>query len=216
MTDLSLRERKYAATKAALMEAVLARLATQTLDGVAIREVCAEVQVSETTFYNYFPAKQDVIIYFVQLWSIMVAWEMHQRIAQGGTHLDAVRRMFTLTAERDATTPGVMNEIVAFMARKREPVIYAPLTPAEYAHHFPDAVGIAAYSVRSIDALVLDQLHAAQQAGEIAPEVDAQALAMSLIAVFFVTPVIVAMGLVENAQTAYQRQLAQLLPLPRR
>ena len=60
MKEYPLRERKYAATKAALLDAVLARLHDQTLDSISVKEVCREVPVSEATFFNYFTSK-DVV-----------------------------------------------------------------------------------------------------------------------------------------------------------
>ena len=74
MKELPLRERKYASTKAALLSAVLARLNDQTLESISVKEVCREVQVSETTFFNYFASKQAVIFYLVHIWSITASW----------------------------------------------------------------------------------------------------------------------------------------------
>ena len=99
MDGLSLRERKFAATKAAIQAAVLKRLNQQTLDDIVVKDVCQEVQISETTFFNYFASKQEVIAYTVQIWSIVVAWEMLQTVRQSGKHLLAIRRLFDLTAE---------------------------------------------------------------------------------------------------------------------
>lgn len=210
MTELSLRERKFAMTKIALMDAVLARLQAQALDDVAVKEVCNEVQVSETTFFNYFPSKQDVIIYYVQVWSIGVAWEMQQCLKAGGTHLDALRTMFDLTADMNTKYPGVMGEIVAYQARKRGGITFSSLTSAEYAYHFPDSPDVQNITARGIDQLLSEQLSAAHQSGEISVEIDLQALTMILISIFFVTPVRLAPG--ESIKATYRRQLDQLLP----
>ncbi|HRE26019.1 MAG TPA: TetR family transcriptional regulator [Anaerolineales bacterium] len=74
MSELPLRERKYAATKAALTRAVAVRLKQQSLEEIAVKEICAEAQVSEATFFNYFPTKAAVVGYRVQLWSIEARW----------------------------------------------------------------------------------------------------------------------------------------------
>lgn len=59
-----LRERKKAATKAALCEATL-RLAVEKggLDAVTADEIAAEVGVSTRTFHNYFPNKEAAFLH---------------------------------------------------------------------------------------------------------------------------------------------------------
>jgi AcrR family transcriptional regulator len=211
--ELPLRERKYAATKAALLEAVLARLNDQTLESISVKEVCREVQVSETTFFNYFPSKPAVIFYLVQLWSITAGWEMQQTLAQGGSHLDAICTLFDLTAEQVVQTPGVMGEIVAWQARNRDKVVFTPLTPAEYALHFPDKTDIEQLQAQGIDQLLGAQLHAALQAGELPADSDLPALLLALMAIFFVTPVLLQQRPGADVKDAYRRQL-QLVGLP--
>lgn len=211
---ISLRERKYAATKANLMRAVVSRLGTQSLDEVVVKDVCAEVQLSETTFFNYFPSKQDVVGYFVQIWSIETAWAMGQGLAETGSHLAAVRRMFDHTATQDQNPIGVMGEIVAYQARSRQIFTFAPLTPAEYAHHFPNKAGIDTIEAQGIDQLLVTHLVAAQQAGELNPDTDIHALTMALVAIFFVTPMMVGLGAMDDLQAVYTRQLDLLLPGP--
>jgi AcrR family transcriptional regulator len=213
MKELPLRERKYAATKAALLAAVLARLKDQTLESISVKEVCREVQVSETTFFNYFATKQEVIFYLVQLWSITARWEMQQTLAQGGGHLDAVYTLFDLTAEQVVHSPGVMGEIVAWQTRKRDAVVFAPLTRAEYALHFPGKAGIEQLDAQGIDQLLGAQLYAALQAGELAAGTDLQALALALMAIFFVTPILLPPGADTAVKDAYRRQL-QLVGMP--
>jgi len=213
MKELPLRERKYAATKAALLYAVLARLQDQTLESISVKEVCGEVQVSETTFFNYFASKEAVIFYFVNIWSITVGWEMQQTLAQGGTHLDAICTLFDLTAEQVVQTPGVMGEIVAWQTRKRDAVAFTPLTRAEYALHFADKAGIEQLEALGIDQLLGAQLQAALQAGELAADSDLPALALTLMAIFFVTPVLLQQGADADVKDAFRRQL-QLLGMP--
>ena len=213
MKELPLRERKYAATKAALLEAVLVRLNDQTLESISVKEVCGEVQVSETTFFNYFASKQAVIFYLVQLWSISARWEMQQTLAQGGSHLDAICTLFDLTAEQVVQTPGVMGEIVAWQARNRDKVVFTPLTPAEYALHFPDKTDIEQLQAQGIDQLLGAQLQAALQAGELPADSDLPALALALMAIFFVTPILLQQGPDADVKNAYRRQL-QLVGMP--
>ncbi len=218
MTELPLRERKYAATKAALMQGIIARLGRQSLEEIAVKDVCAEVQVSEATFFNYFPTKAAAIGYRVQLWSIEAQWAMARRLAAGGTHLDAVRALFDAAASDEGATPGIMREVLIFQARHH--LEFAPLTPAEYALHFPDRPGIEALRAEGVNRLLDTALTAARRAGELPAQLDLQALTVALMGVFFLTPILLESAGLGGVGDAYRRQLdlllAPSLPPPRR
>jgi AcrR family transcriptional regulator len=57
-----LRERKRAATRAAVTAAARALTAERGLNGYTVEEVCERAGISRRTFFNYFPAKEDAII----------------------------------------------------------------------------------------------------------------------------------------------------------
>lgn len=208
MRDIPLRERKYAATKASLMQALVARLSRQSLYEIAVKDICNDAQVSETTFFNYFPSKHDVIGYRIQLWSIAVKWQMEQQLAHGKGHLEAIRILFDLTAQAEAKTPGVMREVVAFQVSQK--LSFQPLTLAEYAYHFPDTPGIAEIQAESVDQMLGAQLRAAQESAELATDLDLEALNVILMGVFFLTPIII--GHSGSLRDAYRRQLKIVLP----
>jgi AcrR family transcriptional regulator len=210
MNELPLRERKYAATKANLIEALTSRLKTQSLEDIAVKEVCNTVQVSQTTFFNYFPTKQHVIGYRVQLWNIAVAWEMDKLLTSGGSHLEAIRTLFDLTARAEDRNPGVMREVVAFQTRRA--FSFEPLTPAEYAHHFPNMPEDARVEATGVNELIGAQLKAAQEAKELATDTDLEALALTLMGVFFLTPILLDSSQTGSLADAYHRQLEILFP----
>jgi AcrR family transcriptional regulator len=65
MQQIGLRESKKAATRLALATAVLRHASVGGLESVSVETVAAEVGVSARTFHNYFPSKEDALIYFV-------------------------------------------------------------------------------------------------------------------------------------------------------
>jgi AcrR family transcriptional regulator len=54
---VSLRERKKAATRKAIHEVAIRLVSEQGPDGFTVEEVCAAADVSQRTFFNYYPTK---------------------------------------------------------------------------------------------------------------------------------------------------------------
>lgn len=58
----SLRERKRAATRAAITRVARKLTAERGLNGYTVEEVCELADISRRTFFNYFPTKEDAIL----------------------------------------------------------------------------------------------------------------------------------------------------------
>jgi AcrR family transcriptional regulator len=59
---LGLRERKKARTRAAIQSHALHLFREQGYDATTIQQIIDEVEVSESTFFRYFPTKADVVL----------------------------------------------------------------------------------------------------------------------------------------------------------
>lgn len=57
-----LRDRKRAATRAAITDVARSLTAERGLNGYTVEEVCEQAGISRRTFFNYFPAKEDAIL----------------------------------------------------------------------------------------------------------------------------------------------------------
>jgi AcrR family transcriptional regulator len=58
-----LRERKKAKTRAAIQAEALRLFREQGYDATTVEQICEAAEVSESTFYRYFPNKPDVVLY---------------------------------------------------------------------------------------------------------------------------------------------------------
>ena len=63
MTVAGLRERKKQKTKAAIQRAALRLFKRQGYEETTVEQIAAAADISESTFFNYFPSKEDVVIY---------------------------------------------------------------------------------------------------------------------------------------------------------
>lgn len=62
---VGLRERKKAKTKAAIQQHALRLFRQQGYDATTVEQIAAAAEVSSSTFFRYFPTKDDVVLYDV-------------------------------------------------------------------------------------------------------------------------------------------------------
>jgi AcrR family transcriptional regulator len=59
---LGLRERKKLKTRRAIRSAAFSRFAAQGYEGTTVDQIAADADVSPSTFFRYFPTKEDLVI----------------------------------------------------------------------------------------------------------------------------------------------------------
>ncbi len=189
--SLSLRERKFARTKLALLEALLDRLKEKSLAEVTVRELCDAVEVSEATFFNYYKKKDDLLRYFIQIWTLEVSlYAAEAAGADGGVaYIEAI---FDHTGKRIAENPRVMLEIIGHMALHGDPETWkaehVPLGPAERLQAFPEVAGVVYVDECEVDVMFESAIRRAIARGELPADADVELAVTAALALFFGTP----------------------------
>lgn len=209
---MSLREKKFARTKQKLLDAALALMAQKPLEEVTVAEICHAAEVSYATFFNYFARKTDLLVYFIQLWSVEVSWRARMTYEEGGGSVAAIEAIFAHTASLCEKNPEVMEEIVAFQSRKRnmENISAIPLTIAEKALRFPQIEDFQELGDLGLESVLPPLIKTAIANGELPSGADVDGIMLSLAVIFLGTPVVVASHRMIGLGEAYKRQLALL------
>ncbi len=163
--EYSLRERKHAQTKIALMNAFIKRLERTRFEEISIREICKIVEVSEGTFFNYFSAKIDIIHYYSSLVFLKVFWNAQKEIPPG-KHLAFIESIFKNMAV-EISNGNVIYQMLSIMIMQKEKPRAAVVSDIEKQFLFPDCPGIENVPIKFIDDILADCLNVAYKNGEL-------------------------------------------------
>src|SRR5258706_12446875 len=90
MSPAGLRERKKLKTKEAIQREALRLIAAQGYAETTIEQIAAAAEISPSTFFNYFPTKEDVVLfdrYAPMIFSMMSSIPPSQPLSREGDGL---------------------------------------------------------------------------------------------------------------------------------
>jgi AcrR family transcriptional regulator len=203
-----LRERKHAKTKVALTMAFVERLKSARLDEISIKEVCDSVDISEATFYNYFPAKIDLIYYYQQLLALKIIWETNRK-AKEDSPLHRIDVFFDVLTQQ-INHPYLFYELVSiFVGQKFRPKSVT-ISPAERLYAFPKSKGIEDIPTMSLEDFLHKNLKESVQQEELPPGIHLHDIMIFLLTMLIGVPLAISYEKFNTIGAYYKRQLSFL------
>jgi AcrR family transcriptional regulator len=208
MSDL--RQRKFARTRLNLARVLADALGQQSFDEVSVKQLCHSAEVSEATFFNYFPRKQDLLSYLVHLWILELGWHVHkaERELRGLSVVDA---LFAEVARTCESRPGVLAEMLAWIARGGSLNGELEISELEKQLAYPELEGIEAIPVKGIDAWLLPPLESAVSTGDLPENTVLPLILTSFLSLLFGVPLTLLSSDPARIATVYRQQLALVL-----
>jgi len=206
--DYSLREKKHARTKIALMNAFIERLRNSRFEDIAIKDVCQCAEISEGTFFNYFPEKIDVITYYVNLMIMKVIWKAQKKNPKG-KNMALLTAFFEELAD-DLAKINIKYELISIMVVQHEKPKKAVIADIEKHLFFPDLAGIEDISPIMIDEFFRGCMEGALKHGELPGSVDIDDALVSLLTIMVGTMIAVKFTDIKDIKYQYKRQLQVL------
>jgi len=205
---IPLRERKYYQTRIRLARALREHLEQVSLDDLMVRDLCDRVEVSEATFFNYFPKKSDLLAYLSQLWSVELAWHGQQALAQtNDSGLAVVQAVFDRATQQFQIAPGAAGELIAWQARTRQRQAPEPLDVSERRLAFPDQPGIETMANQSLENVLASALQRAIDQGELPRNVHLPTVMVGLVSIFYGVPLALRLSNPAGIGAMYRQQL---------
>lgn len=205
----SLRQRKFAQTRLALAEAVTNHLEAAPFETLSVKALCERVQISEATFFNYFPRKEDLVVYLDRLWTLELNW-YGQQAARQGKGLAVIESLFRYTSIQIQKKPGLMAEIIAHEALSRERSEGPEITQAERMLAFSDLEGVAEMSDQSLEGLLRSSLESAVEQGDLPANTVISAAMVGLVSIFYGVPLAIQHTNAAAIGAMYRQQLELL------
>ena len=208
MSDL--RQRKFARTRLNLARVLADALGQQSFDEVSVKQLCRSAEVSEATFFNYFPRKQDLLAYLVHLWVLELGWHV-QKATEELRGLAVVDALFAEVARTCESRPGVLAEMLAWIARGGSLDSDLQIGVLEKQLAYPDLDDIGSVPVKGIDAWLLPPLEAAISNGDLPDNTLVPLMLTTLLSVLFGVPLTLLASDPTRIATVYRQQLALVL-----
>jgi len=179
---IPLREEKHIRTKLALLNEIASGLKNQTFRDINIKEVCQRVLVSEPTFYNYYPRKRDVFIYFIRLWKIDLSWHL-QRLSKDLSFREVVDAVFDFYAKLHSENPRLFNEMTTALLQEGQRDFIIELSFAEKYLAFPGRKGMVPLSSTSFETDMIKWINKAKEQGVLKETIDSEMLLMNIMSI---------------------------------
>jgi AcrR family transcriptional regulator len=133
--ESSLRERKKQKTKRAVMDIALRLFSEKGFDATTVEEICAEAEISPSTFFRYFPTKEAAAFPDEDERIATVENELRARPEGEPLHV-TIRRSALALVDHDLEAKGDFQARVELMGREPAILAYATKTQNEAAELF--------------------------------------------------------------------------------
>lgn len=209
LTVAALREKKFARTRLALAGALAAALADQPLTDISVKALCQAAEVSEATFFNYFPSKSDLMSYLAHLWLLELGWHI-QAAAEKQRGLTVIDALFAHAAATCLRKPGVFRELLVWIARGGNLDPALTISAIEKQLAFPELANIEQLPLKGIDAWLVAEVQAAVAGGALPTNTLLPTLLAGLLSILLGVPMTLLASDPTRVGPMYRQQLALL------
>lgn len=148
---MSLRKEKAARLKIQVLDYTLKLIGRRPFEDLYVEDLCEKVKISKVTLFKYFPAKEDILLYYFRVWCLRRAVELNLKPREG---MSGIYYLADKLSESFEEHPGIVLSLVAYLSDlKRSPKPF-PLKPEEKKLFFKDVEHIQSIEILSFDQML--------------------------------------------------------------
>jgi AcrR family transcriptional regulator len=203
---LSLREKKLIKTKYALAIAFAQKLQTETFDSISIKDVCSQTDISEASFYNYFPQKIDVLSFLLKVKIFKIFYTI-KPLQQHLPFKKCIEKTFSLLVD-EIKHPFIFFEVLSLVGKHKCQMASFPLSLEELQCLYPECEDVSNIRLVPLKEFFEELIEYAMQKKEMAETTDKQALSQFLISLFIGVPLALSIDEFPQLIEIYRKHLS--------
>ncbi|UII19747.1 TetR/AcrR family transcriptional regulator [Fulvivirga ligni] len=145
--EVGLRERKSAKIKLDILISSKQLVGKNSFEELFVDDICEKAGISKVTFFKYFPQKDDVLLYYLRIWCLDRAIDLHHNPKEG---IAGIYFLFDKMAETIEKNPGLILNLISYFTSLKRPPSPFPLKPVEREILYPNEKDIKKIEILSI------------------------------------------------------------------
>jgi AcrR family transcriptional regulator len=202
-TQISLHRLRKARIKLGILSTTLELIGAGTYEELHVERICRLAEVSRVTFFKYFPKKEDVLLYFMRLWSLDRAMDQLDSPEEGEA---AIYRLFQKAADYQ-DRPGIFLNIVGFIARLSAAPSVREISEIERRLRYPEDPRAWDIVIPSLGSMLETHVDEAISRGELKVKAGSKEIVAALQTIFYGTPLVVHMSGAADLAAFYRTHL---------
>ncbi len=148
---MNLRKHKAAKLKLGILDQTLRLIGKKPFQDLHVKEICKRVKVSKVTFFNYFPMKEDVLLYYHRIWCFRRTLELTIKPKHG---LQGIYFLADKLADDADTHPGLIYGLLGYLGDIKRSVKPFAVKPEEKSLLYPDRENAESIEIRSLEQMI--------------------------------------------------------------
>lgn len=195
------RALKKAKTRQAILNTVYRLSQSVNFRNLKVKAIADAADITEMTFFNYFPKKEDILSYMMGIWALDLLVLQQQKPLRGEA---AIRRIFQRTAEQVKRHPGLIVNFISYLVTEEINPEASAIEAADRSLLYPDLPDIYEIAIPSGNDMLMQHLN------EIDPAQDHTATLLHLASCFY-GDVLIAHTAKLDIETLYNNSLDLIL-----
>lgn len=203
-----LRAVKAAKLKLSILQATIDLIRDGSFKELHISELCKRTSISKVTLFKYFPQKEDILLYYMRIWTFHRAVELKNNGKKGIDGVFFISSKLSDTFERHQ---GLVMSFVGYLANTKLIQKPFPVKEEEKKLLYPKVENIASIEIQSIEQLLETFLLEAIFNKEITKSSNPKDLACSMISVLYGTLLTAHIYHVKPSKLYFKRNVEMIL-----
>ena len=207
-TPLSRREIKSAEIKLGILHQTVSLIGKGSFKDLYVDDICSAVGISKVTFFKYFRQKEDILVYFMQVWCFQVLVQFTSKKYEG---LNAIKFIFTRINQDVAEHFNLMLALIGYITSLTQPPQQHTITLAERTLLVPGVPNLGSIELLNIQQIFHRHVQEAIALKELNAALDVKEAVQLITSLFYGTALVAHINGVQDKHNLYNFHIETIL-----